>query len=103
MEIIKGESYSIPVVVKSDGQIVTDNMVQGIRIALGSQVATFPDGNLEYNAEEEAWMFPLTQRNAYTMSGSEVDYQVQVKINNEIFSSRIRKVKVYDTMFRKEW
>lgn len=103
MEIIKGESYRIPIVVKSSGLVLTEDMVQGIRIALGNQIAVFPDGNLEYNPDEKAWMFPLTQKNAYSLKGTEVDYQVQVKIDDEVYSSRMRKVKLYDTMFRKEW
>lgn len=101
--IVKGESYRVAFTLKDNGTVITPSMVQGVRIALGNQIATYPNGNLTFETEDNTWQFPMTQKNSYSMMGNETDYQVQVKIDGEIFSSKKMKVVVDETMFRKEW
>lgn len=102
-EIIKGESYTIAFTLKSNGVVIDNTMVSGVRIALGNQVAAYPDGTLTYSADDQTWRFPVSQANTYAMAGKETDYQAQVKMGGDIFSSRKRKITVHETMFRKEW
>lgn len=101
--IVKGEAYRVAFTLKDNGTPITPEMVQGVRIALGNQIATYPTGSLTYSAEDGEWLFPMTQKNSYSFMGCEVDYQAQVKIDGEIFSAKKRKIVVEETMFRKEW
>jgi len=103
MDIIKGESYTVPFVIKNDGVPVTNNDVDGVRIRLGNQIAYYPDGTLEFNPEDSTWDFPMTQKNTYSIIGKTIDYQVQVKINGDIHSSKETKIKIEETMFKTEW
>lgn len=103
MDIVKGESYIVSFVLKANGSPVTSNDVDAVRISLGNQVAYYPDGTLDYNAESQTWEFPMSQKNTYSIIGQTVEYQAQVKINGEVFSHKKREIKVEETMFTKEW
>ena len=103
IEIIKGESYKIPFVLKNDGEPVTNNDVDGVRIRLGNQVAYYPDGILEYNPESATWDFPMSQKNTYSIIGKTINYQVQVKINGDVHSSDETAIKIKESMFKTEW
>ena len=102
-EIVKGEAYSVAFTLKNNGIVITNESVQGVRIMLGNQMATYPDGTLTYCADDQTWRFPLSQGTTYALTGETVDYQSQIMIAGEIFSSKKRQIKVNDTMFRKEW
>ena len=101
--IIKGASYSVAFRLKDNGTLITPETVQGVRIALGNQIATYPDGSLTFNSEDNTWRFPMSQKNTLSIQGMEMDYQAQIKIGNEIFPSKQQKIKMEETMFRKEW
>lgn len=101
--IVKGESYRVAFTLKDNGTVITPSMVQGVRIALGNQTAAYPDGNLTFSNEDNTWRFPMSQKNSMSVQGSEVEYQVQVKIDGEIFSSKKMKVSIDESMFRNEW
>ena len=103
MDIIKGESYKVPFVIKDNGDIVTSNDIDGVRIRLGNQIAYYPDGILEFNSEDGTWEFPMSQKNTYSIIGQTINYQVQVKINGEIHSSKDTKIKIEESMFKTEW
>ena len=101
--IVKGESYSVAFALKNNGEPILPESVQGVRIALGNQVATYPDGNLTFNSEDNTWRFPMSQKNTLSIQGTVMDYQAQVKIGNDIFSGKMKKITMDETMFRKEW
>lgn len=101
--IIKGESYSVAFMLKDNGEPITPETVQGVRIALGNQIATYPDGNLTFSNEDNTWRFPMSQKNTLSIQGKVMDYQAQVKIGTEIFSCKMQKITMDETMFRKEW
>lgn len=101
--IVKGESYRVAFVLKDNGTVITPEMVDGVRIALNNQIAVYPTGNLTFDSTDNTWQFPMTQKNSYMIMGDKADYQVQIKIAGEVFSSKKRNVVVDETMFRKEW
>lgn len=102
-ETIKGEAYSVAFRLKNNGNPISDQVVDGVRIALNNQVASWPDGTLTYSTDDQTWRFPMTQANSYAMVGGSADYQAQIKIAGEVYSAKMRKIKVDETMFRKEW
>ena len=104
MVIIQGAQYAIAFTIKTkNGQTITDENVDGVRIALGNQVATYPDGALTYSAEDGAWLFPMTQTNSRALKGQTTGYQCEIRINDEIFPSPIQAVEIKDSMFRERW
>lgn len=103
MDIIKGEAYRVSFTLRDGDYILTDEDVDEVRIALGNQIVRYPVGTLEYDAEEKTWYFPMTQKNTYSIIGTTMEYQAQVKISGEIFSSKKKSIKMEASMFRKEW
>lgn len=101
MAITQGDEYLIPFVIKQLDTVITDEMVSGVRIALGSAVCEYPNGKLQYKDGE--WLFPLTQELSLKYEDEYVDYQVQIKIGNDIIGSRPSKVKVEKGMFKTIW
>lgn len=102
-KIVKGESYSVAFKLKNNGNILTAENVEGVRIMLGSQMATYPDGTLTYNSDDQTWRFPLSQGTTYAITGASVEYQTQIKVAGSVYSSEKREITVCETMFRKEW
>ena len=101
--LIKGAAYSMPFTIKNDGIILTASDVEGVRITLNGQVASWPDGTLTYSAEDTTWRFPLTQKTSYAIKGQTVSYQVEVKIAGEIYPSKKQEIKVDESIFTREW
>lgn len=101
--IVKGDAYSVAFTVKSDDVIVTPDMVQGLRIALGNQIAEYPNGNLTFSSDDNTWRFPMTQKNTLSIKGKIMNYQSQAKIAGEIYTSDEMDIEISETMFRKEW
>ena len=101
--IIKGEAFSIAFTINSGNTIITPASVDGVRIKLGSSVAVYPNGTLDFNNADQTWRFPLTQALSYAIPGAKADYQVQIKIGENVYSSQQQSVTVGETMFRKEW
>ena len=101
--IVKGEQYSVAFLLRANGSAVTPENINGVRIMLGDQMATYPDGALTYSSDDGTWRFPLTQETTYKIVGSEVSYQAQIKIADRIYSRKPQTIKVDDTMFRTEW
>ena len=101
--IVKGEAYRVAFRLTDNGTVILPNMVEGVRIILGNQMATYPDGNLTFSTDDNTWRFPMSQKNTLSINGQSISYQVQVMIDGEIFSSKEKKIAIDDTMFRKEW
>ena len=105
MVIVKGAQYSVAFVLKNknNGRPITSDDVDGVRIALGNQVATYPDGTLTYSTEDSTWLFPMTQTNTRALVGQTVDYQVEIRTGNDIFPSAKQSCKLKESMFRERW
>lgn len=106
-ELIKGTQCSLAFTLKDTmqggGTLITPDNVDGVRIALGNQVSSYPDGTLTYSTDDQTWRFPLTQANSYAFVGNTVNFQVEVKIGDDIFPSAIASIKVLESMFRTRW
>lgn len=99
--IVQGDQYSIPVVVKQGNTIFTDQNVTGIKIAFGNTTCAYPEGNLVY--ANGAWQYPLTQKVSLAFPGGKTDFQVQVKIGDQIIGTYIKKVDVMESIIKGEW
>lgn len=62
--IRKGDAYALPVLIKSDDTAITAADVSGVRIGIGSIVASYPDGKLRY--DRGYWLLPITARSDYS-------------------------------------
>ena len=100
--IRKGDAYALPVLIKSDDTAITAADVSGVRIGIGSIVASYPDGQLRY--EGGYWLLPITQAQSYTLPQGDVYYQAQIQLaTGETLSSPRQKVHIDSSIFRQPW
>ena len=103
MVIYKGEQFFIPFDVKIGNDPVTPEDVDGVRIKVGDRLCQWPDGELEYNSEEGAWMYWLTEAQSLELLAGPRSAQVAVKLGDNIFKTDILPVSVKDTIIKERW
>jgi len=101
MSITQGDQYRIPVLIRQGGQTITDELAEGVRIAIGTSVCTYPNGTLTY--EDGLWYFPLTQKISYGLKPGKAQFQVQVKMNGNIVGTKIKEVEIDGSIIKGEW
>lgn len=99
--ITQGDSYLIPVVIRQGETIITDELVDGVKIAIDNAICTYPNGTLTY--ENGVWYYPLSQKISNNLPVGKADIQVQVKLGNNIIGSKIRKVDIDACIIKGEW
>lgn len=85
MAIYQGDQYSLPIMVKHGGEIVSPDMVTDIAIAIGEIVRVYSEGTLSY--ADGKWLFPLYKQETLKMP-EEVSYQVQIRYGEDILHSK---------------
>ena len=101
MAIIKGDEYKIPIVIKEGDTVITEELVNGVRVGLGTVVSTYPDGTLTY--KDGLWYFPLTQEISYRLQAGSVPFQVQIKVGDQIFGSPEQQISIQDCIIKGVW
>lgn len=100
--IQQGDSYSIPIVIKSGSEVITTENTIHVRINLGGFTAQYPDGKLTYS--DGYWNFPLTEEMTYKLKGGEQKFQVQISPDGiSVYSSKIYTIKVEESVFKGVW
>ena len=101
MAFTQGDEYLIPVLIKQKDTIITPENATGVKVGIGSAVSKYPDGDLMF--AEGLWYFPLTQEISLRIPEGEVEFQVAVKLTNNIVHSRTSYIDVYKTIFKGVW
>lgn len=101
MAITQGDEYPIPVLLTINGTTITDEMAEGVRIAIGTSVCTYPNGTLTY--ENGLWYYPLTQAVSYGLKAGKAKFQVQVKMNGKIIGTKTKEVDIDGNIIKGEW
>lgn len=101
MAITQGDAYLIPVLIRQGQTVITDEIASGVKVAIGSTVCKWPNGNLTY--ADGLWYFPLTQKISNSLPAGKADFQVQVKINEKIVGTKMRQVEVDGSIIKGEW
>ena len=101
MSITQGDQYLIPILLRQGGQTITDDLAEGVRVALDSAVCTYPNGTLTY--ENGLWYFPLTQKISYGLKPGKAIFQVQVKMNGNIVGCKQKEVEIDGSIIKGEW
>lgn len=101
MAITIGDAYLIPVVIKQGDTVITDEIADGVKIAFKNSVCSYPNGGL--TCEDGVWYFPLTQKLSNQFTAGKCDFQVQVKIGEDVISSKIKQVEIWDSIIKGEW
>lgn len=105
---VKGDKRDLNFVVKFDGQNVTPQTdgISGIKIQVGNILKYWKTGDsgseITYDTDKNAWAYPLAQGDSLSSDNKE-KVQAQVKINNEIFTTRVVNICVHENIIRELW
>lgn len=101
--IHKGEQFVVPVEVEVNGQNVSPDDVDGIRIQIGDRLCEWPDGELDYDMEEETWLYPLTEAQTMSMYAGQRKAQIAVMIGDAILETDVFGIDVKESIIKKRW
>ena len=98
--IYQADQYCIPFKITRDGELITPDNVDAIRIGIGNVVQTYP-GKLTCDGKEN-WLFYLESASSSRMNGN-TRGQVEIKVGNVRQHSPTFAVNVKESMLRGGW
>ena len=101
--IHKGEQYAIPFDVKINDVIATPEDIDGVRIKVFGKLHSWPDGELTYDDEENAWLYPLDQDQTRGKLPGASEAQGAVKIGNDILKTDVFGIEVKNSIIMEPW
>lgn len=99
--MVQGDQYYIPCAVKDrSGNAVTPSNCQGIKIKIGKNEKSYPDGQLIF--QNNKWLYPITQEESLSLTNTV--YQCQVKFSNtDIATSKQKTFTIHPSIIREVW
>lgn len=102
IEIQKGDQYSIPLALKFNGEDVTPQTVDDVRVQIGGILLAYVGGSLTYDSESKVWFFPLTEEQTRDMPPV-VCFQCAVKQGHDLYYSDISYIPFGDSIIKETW
>lgn len=99
----QGDQYAIPFPVSLGGETVTLDNADGVRIQIGTTLEIFPGGNLSFDSDRQAWLFPVTQELSRSWAVAKQPCQVGVLRNGEIHYSPTFWLEVGGNIITEVW
>lgn len=72
LKIFQGDQYAIPITVKRNGVIQTDNNIRKLEIILAGMRKLYPEEIL-YNEPTQKFLFPLNQSDSFSLEADTYD------------------------------
>lgn len=101
--LYRGDQYAIPFVVRLKREIVTPEMVDDVRIQIGTSLKEMSEQTLVWNSDKQTWDFYVTEEFTRSLTSNVVQYQVGVKVGNEIRYSRAAQLVIGDNIIKAVW
>ena len=84
VNIHKGEQFIIPFEVKIGEDLATPENIDGLRIKVVDKLCEWPDGELEFDAVNNVWQYPLTEAQSLLFMAGTRKAQVSVMVGDMI-------------------
>lgn len=101
LDIYQADQYFISFRVEQDGKVIAPEDVDGVRIALGGIIQSYPDGELTYDKSEN-WLFWLNADDTKDMVEN-VPCQVELKKGQNRQHSPVFYVEVQKSVLKGIW
>ena len=72
LKIFQGDQYAIPISVKRNGVVQTDNNIRKLEIILAGMRKLYP-GEIMYHAATQKFLFPLNQEDSFSLEADSYD------------------------------
>lgn len=70
--MMQGDSYALPLEIKSDGDTITPDTLVNIEVSIGKIVKTMKDGGVSYDGENGVFLAHLSQDDTFALTGREI-------------------------------
>lgn len=80
--IMQGDAYGIPFQVETDNGIATPDLFDDVEIVVGMISKTWSRGEVTYDDELQAFMFPVTQEESLSICSTCCSAQARFKFKN---------------------
>lgn len=93
--MMQGDSYSIPFEIKVDGIMASESTFADVEISIGNITKTMSSGDITFDAEQNAFMFPITQQETFALRNTPQKVQIRVKYaSGDVYGVDIDKIDV---------
>lgn len=102
MKLKKGNTYSLKIEIKKDGENIDINDVSKIVFKFSDIEKEYPSEDVIYNESESCFIIKLTQKDTLSLKGN-VEWEVAVKYNNgDVRRTLIKKLYSLNTIIKEE-
>lgn len=77
--MMQGDAYKIPFEIKVDGEVANSETFTDVEISVGNIIKTMSSGDVKFDTEQNAFMFPITQQETFTLRNTPQKVQIRVK------------------------
>ena len=103
MVVYQGDQYAIPFKVRIGSTIITPENSDDVRIQIEDTLYQASDNTLHFNSLKNTWDIFLTEEMTRAFSSGTVEYQVGVKIGENIRHTSKRRLKIDNNIIKAEW
>ena len=103
MIIYRGDQYAIPFIIRLGSTPVTPDIVDDVRIQVGSDLRELLEQSLTFNPDKNSWDFYVTEEFTRMLTNGTVPYQVGIKMGDDIRYSQRGRLKIDDNIIEAVW
>ena len=80
--MMQGDAYKIPFEIEVDEVVANADTFADVEISVGNITKTMSNGDITFDAEQNAFMFPITQQETFALRNTPQKAQIRVKYAN---------------------
>ena len=99
--MMQGDAYALPIEIQTANGLAKENTFADVEIVIGSIRRTLRKGGLTYDAEQQAFLLPLTQQETFALCTGTKPGQVRVRTHDgQVFGTSLGAVDVKGSLSR---
>lgn len=80
--MMQGDEYNIPIEIELSNGLAKPSDFLEVEIVVAGIRKTMRSGEVKYDEERKLFLFPITQKESFMLTGFNKDAQVRVKLKN---------------------
>lgn len=99
--MMQGDAYALPIEIQTADGLANGQTFADVEIMIGPIRRTLRDGSLTYDADQQAFLFPLSQQDTFALCSGIKPGQVRVRTHDgQVFGTSLGGVDVRRSLSR---
>lgn len=99
--MMQGDAYALPIEIRTADGPAKENTFADIEVIIGPFRRTLREGNLTYDPVRQVFLFPLTQRDTFSVCHGIKPGQVRVRTHDgQVFGTSLGSVDIMGSLSR---